>query len=70
MSTLLSDKAYEGKKIALLLEMLAVPLWKMSLPNTYLGSLSNTEIQDKGFLCIPSMHACRTEFFQGAYHER
>ena len=47
MSTLLSDKVYEGKKIALPLGMLAVFLWKMSLANTCLGSLSNAEIQDK-----------------------
>ena len=50
MSTLLSDKAYEGKKIALPLGMLAVHLRKMSLANTYLGTLSNAEMQDKGFL--------------------
>ena len=57
MSTLLTDKTNEGKKIALHLEMLALLLWKMSLSNTYLGSVSNAEIQEKGFLCIPSMHA-------------
>ena len=57
MSTLLSDKAYEGKKIALPLGMLAVRLRKMSLANTYLGTLSNAKIQDKGFLCSLSMRA-------------
>ena len=42
--------------------MSAVLLWKMFLSNTYLGSLSNGKIQEKGFLCIPSMRAVEQSF--------